>query len=436
MAAGNGAATYDGTTWTPVPIQPKGFINLSCPSDGHCQAADSFGRSLTYTNGAWSKPRPIAGSPYLYRLSCSSMSFCVAVNSAEGGAWQLTGTTWRHITAPEPRHLWDVSCIPGAHCVVSTDLGQAFDVDRTDWSAAITVVPAESAPDAVSCFGPGDCMAVDTEGHAYQQSAGTWNATYRVAPLTTSLTSVSCPTDTFCLAAGHHDGGAQNGVAATWNGTSWSPTRVVDPAGIVDVSCPTATHCVAIDAADNVISYDNGSWSGRVHLEQKKGFDVLVSVSCPTTAFCVAVDNAGHTFRLGPAGWVSAGNVHAALFSVSCPSADLCETIDGVRQYRYNGTTWTIEGDFPPDGNAGFPYTTRLSCVGADFCLTIATYDDPALAPSDTFERTSDGWSEAVPSFSAGTGFPTPVSCIAGHPITCTATGSKGFARTGVFTGS
>jgi hypothetical protein len=43
-------------------------------------AVDAQGDALTYTNGSWSSPTAISGAGVLDSVSCTSASFCVAVD--------------------------------------------------------------------------------------------------------------------------------------------------------------------------------------------------------------------------------------------------------------------------------------------------------------------------------------------------------------------
>jgi hypothetical protein len=50
-----------------------------------------------------------------------------------------------------------------------------------------------------------------------------------------------------------------SGDAFTFNGTSWSSPKVIDPNGILEsVSCPTARFCAAVDYAGKVIVDEAG----------------------------------------------------------------------------------------------------------------------------------------------------------------------------------
>jgi len=102
------AVALQGTSITELPegFDPVELTAVSCPDSDVCIAADSAGRVLTYTRstGQWSMPVPAvvdngtsqsahdAAGQRIHGLSCSSVSFCVAVTdtfaiSEVNGVW-------------------------------------------------------------------------------------------------------------------------------------------------------------------------------------------------------------------------------------------------------------------------------------------------------------------------------------------------------------
>ena len=102
------ASVFNGTTWT-APEQVDGtnaFSSVSCPSDNFCVATDNSGNYVEMSNGLWGTPTPFASAsgPTMQAVSCSSMSFCLAVGRSAtfspsdyyfyNGVWYADPTTF------------------------------------------------------------------------------------------------------------------------------------------------------------------------------------------------------------------------------------------------------------------------------------------------------------------------------------------------------
>ena len=153
---------------------------------------------------------PAAGRPPctstpspLVSVSCTSSTFCVAVDRA-GRGLVYDGTSWVRTTI-DTFELTSVSCAPGTSFCVAVDVdGDAFTYAASTWSARapVAVLPFS----AVSCATTTFCVAVDGAGDAYTFT-GTWSPSHAVARRATALLSVACPASAFCV-AGNDAGGS------------------------------------------------------------------------------------------------------------------------------------------------------------------------------------------------------------------------------------
>jgi hypothetical protein len=93
--------------------------SVSCPSESFCAAVDRVGNAFTYQGGAWSGPRSIAAGWPLAAVSCSSLTFCVAVEKNKGEVLTYNGSSWSTpvwVVSGAPQ---SVSCPIASFCVVS-----------------------------------------------------------------------------------------------------------------------------------------------------------------------------------------------------------------------------------------------------------------------------------------------------------------------------
>ena len=169
-------------------------IRVSCPSVSLCVAVDAGGNVLTSTNptggaGAWTVTR--ITSRYLDDISCPSASLCVAADNSGNvitstnptggaGAWSVTNVDgWNGLQA--------VSCPSAALCVASDwDGNVVTSTDPTGGAGAWTVTLADPASggsthalNAVSCPSASLCVGADDSGNVVTSTnptggAGAW----------------------------------------------------------------------------------------------------------------------------------------------------------------------------------------------------------------------------------------------------------------------
>jgi len=343
----NPAATYEGEAE---------LLSVSCSSSGACTAVGFYKRTgvgyLALTerwNGTkWklqSIPNPTGGVWIrLYGVSCTSLTFCMAVGSFENSvgaildlAEKWDGSSWGVVPTPDPggtaesdhSELDGVSCTSPSACTAvgwfsnedGLNLTLAERWSGTRWRSESPVNPQGSGPTsywdelhAVSCTASKACVAVGQSGPGNSESYGTlaerWNGSGwsvlstpvnvgEVADVSWAvMLAVSCTSTKACAAVGEHIDKAGNQVtlAETLNGTKWSAdTTPSTPTlqELASVSCTSATACTAVGSP-----YFGGTlaeaWNGHTWALQatpSTGYSnsMLAGVACPSATNCVAV---------------------------------------------------------------------------------------------------------------------------------------------------
>ena len=298
---------------------PRAALYFASKAVGICVC----GVLLLLTSFATSSPTPAAASgPWsvvstaqppgesnalLGQVSCSGVSFCLAVGSTEpfpsgvpqGIAETWNGSTWSYVQDP-PSVLEGVSCVAGNWCMAvggeqqgpsAADIwnGQQWDVTNS--------LGISGAFEGVSCTSAAFCLAVGNSGTGTSISA-TWNGT-TWTPLSSSLagqfTSVSCVAASWCMAVGLN-GDAQT-LAASWSGSVWTTTGSVNPGPnaneLSGVSCVSTTWCVStgvwlVGLTDySLYEQWNGSSSSLMQGSEVENSS-LAGVSCTSTTACTA----------------------------------------------------------------------------------------------------------------------------------------------------
>lgn len=316
-------------SWTaPVLADPAGSIrSISCTSSSFCVAVDGHGQAVVYAAGQWTAARDVDGSTQLNSVSCTSASWCVAVDQA-GNTLFYNGVGWtspeRIDSSPFPE-LTSVSCSSASFCAAVDGHGDALIYNGTRWS-------------------PPQGQEVDVPG---------WNgAESRDVP------SVSCPSDGSCV------GVDPENDAFFYQGTSWQPAQAIDPSSGTPaikspngISCASATFCVATDNLGDIEAYNGTQWSLPVTVDPN---NYLVTISCPSASFCVGVDSvlpAG--FNSGSAG--GSGQV-----------------------VIYNGITWSEPHQVDPTG-----LVSSISCTSAQFCAAADGSGDVVIGTAPSTSRRS-----------------------------------------------
>jgi hypothetical protein len=352
-AGGDGGSfqTWNGTAWTSLAGDAGEAAGLSCSSPTFCAAVTLKGNAETFNGTSWSASSSVdPGGNGLTSVSCTSSSFCAAAD-AGGNALTYNGTSWS-ATGFIGTNGSAVSCSSVSFCLAVND---SFGVtwDGTSWSPADVFGSGTRNLSAVSCVSATFCALVD-----YSGDVETWNGTSPTYQPTGvgQLNAVSCASTSVCWAA------AGNGDAIKWDGTSWTDAGQIDPSGLSSISCPTATFCMAADfgasptaTTGDYVTWDGTTWSTPASMP-KTG-----DIFCTSATFCAAVGSGNQAIWTGSWSAPTAGDGNA----VSCSSSTFCVAggLKGDVQ-TFDGTTWSAAGNGEPRGS-GF---TSVSCISSTFC--------------------------------------------------------------------
>jgi hypothetical protein len=203
------------------------------------------------------------------------------------------------------------------------------------------------------------CLSVGTSSAA---AAGEWSNPTLLDPWW-GISSLSCASTTHCVAVG--SGTFGGGLAASYNGTSWS--LGVDVSGTTQLqaaSCPSTSRCVAVGGTDAVV--DNaGKWEAP---EPVDSGGHLVSVSCGSETFCAATDEEGFALIFKSGKWATREDVDgsAVLESVSC-AGEFCAAVDGGGgALTYSSGKWSA-----PESIDGSHALHAVSCLSTNFCIAV-----------------------------------------------------------------
>ncbi len=439
---------WNGATWsrirppvsTGLPSPSPTPAGVSCLSARFCVVVGlgTVDTAAQVWNGSdWSTETLPGGSSETYALtavSCTSISSCVAVGSAQPDsptgprqpvALTWDGSTWIAETLPtDPSLSYNinaVSCTSTTSCVAvgdfctSTSGCNASTVDQTValswngsvWSAMDTpTIAGNSVLQGVSCSssrcegvgyqGPLNNGNILTESFA----AETWTVTEHPPNDVTynPLSGVSCTSPSFCVAVGAYmnQDFLRQVLIEQWNGTAWtvvpSPNSGFDPVNAV--SCSNPDWCVAVGYqpgsegynATFVETWDGTSWNVTPTPNPSGSDQELYGVSCTSSAWCVAVGTS---------------------ISGTVSGYGLIET--------WNGTSWTIDSSDPSiDDLSDVSCASDTSCAASgQGSVQGQSYDQPAV---EMFNGAGWSLSTLPPVYEgslSGISCATPQSCTA-----------------------
>jgi hypothetical protein len=285
---------------------------VSCPSATFCMAVLESGYAATYDGTTWSRPTRLsssAGEPD--SVSCPTVNFCLAVDARDSSAFAFNGGKWssapriNDLAASAQPGMASVSCSSPSFCAAVDNGANAFTFNGTTWNAA-AVIDLGNELSTVSCPSASFCAAVDYGPNVITFNGAAWSKPTAIDP-GTYLQAVSCATASFCVAID------RKGNALTFNGATWSAPVNADPNGLSMgeggiswpmVSCPTRDFCAAVDGNDgDLVTFDGTTWAAPVTIDSKAANSdrapvliFLMSVSCRSARFCVAGDSMGDAF--------------------------------------------------------------------------------------------------------------------------------------------
>jgi hypothetical protein len=318
----------------------------SCTSSTSCVAVGYYYNGTveqtlieTLSDGSWSliegPDTSASENNYLYGVSCTSSTSCVAVGyyyasgiaqtlieTLSGGSWSITTSA---NNGSDANQLYSVSCSSSTSCVAvgsyydsSTTYYQTLVETLSSGSWSLTTSPDTSASEenslsGVSCTSSTSCVAVGFYDNGNEQtlietlSGGSWSLTEgpdTSASEDNNLDSVSCTSSTSCVAVGDYQStGYDQTLIETLSGGSWSLTEGPDTSASEDnylfgVSCTSSTSCLAVGdyylgsgiAQTLIQTLSGGSWSLTEGPDTSASeYNNLNSVSCTSSTSCVAV---------------------------------------------------------------------------------------------------------------------------------------------------
>jgi hypothetical protein len=323
-------------------------------------------------------------------------------------------TIRRNATGAKKRIVFTLKAVSG-HRRTNTRVVVTEAAPLLKWS--VPSIDPGFALYTVSCPTTTSCVAADNDGNVFTYNGTSWSELKDVDPPNQSLTSVSCPTTTFCVAMD------QDGNALTYNGTSWSAPKLVDSDLADSVSCPTTRFCAAVDQSGNALTYNGTSWSAPKGVD---GDNSLHSVSCATKTFCVAVDNSGHALTYNGTSWSAPRTIdtdrvsmdQSDLLSVSCSTSTFCVATDAYGEALiYNGTSWSAPKEVDKWSTDSVSCATKTFCVAVDDNTHALTYNGTSWSAPQVIDPTPEGVTLGINSVSC----PTTTFCVAvdnsGHAL-------------------
>ncbi len=330
-------------------------------------------------------PSPNPSGQILSDVSCTSVTFCVAVGNYSNGTVDQTlveswsGSAWSVVSSPDQgskaNELSGVSCTSATSCMAVGTYNSPFNVEETlaeSWNGiAWSIV---SSPDD----GSGD----------------------------NDLISVSCTSSTYCEAVGYYDSTSDYTLVESWNGGTWSIVSSPDPS-ITDnvlngVSCTSATACTAVGnelsgstGLTLIESWNGASWSVASSPNPGSQENDLYSVSCTSSTACTAVGeyeigSSGSTMQTLIESWNGAswsvtsspnqGSDDNELYGVSCASSTSCVAVGvytvGINNQTliesWKGGAWAVASS--PNQGTSDNYLNGVSCSNSTSCVAVG-YD-------------------------------------------------------------
>lgn len=282
--------SYNGVLEVRAPAHALGTVDITVTSPAGTSTVTASDR-YTYVAApkqlTWSAPKTIDPHANLNAVSCSSLTFCMAVD-ASGYAIAFTHGRWQAPKRIDYGHgaLIAVSCSSYTFCAATDDHGYAFTYHSGKWSFASHVYT--SALVAVSCPTHLLCIAIGN-GYEVGYTGDRWHRAGKLGP-NYATSSVSCPTEQVCYVAGG-DGGAL--VYKRSGAGNWEKIRDTGglEGGTADIACPTATSCVSVYAGDDangffMADYLNGDFWSTSQYFNNFG-PVPLGLSCPTISACL-----------------------------------------------------------------------------------------------------------------------------------------------------
>jgi hypothetical protein len=366
MTVGGGAyRTFNGKGWsTPAPVSgASGLTSVSCSTISFCAAVDNAGHAITYA-GRWALAQTIDRGG-LVSISCPQNSFfCMAVDS-QGNAIAFDAK-WGSVQKIDSHGtLVSVACASDRLCVAVDSAGYAVTYQgkwgtpqRIDTKGSLTSVSCEPGSSA--------CDAVDNKGNVVALIGGRAKAPQSIDPMGLGLYGIGCtisPAKKLLCAATDGKGEPVEQIKG-----KWYIRPVHTYGGLSSVSCaPSALFCIAVGGGGGALEFNNYSWTPITVGEG------VSWISCVSTAFCAAVDYGGHVVIDQGGNWGTPALIDqgGSITSISCASTKFCAAVDKQGQaMTMTGGTWTAPKTIDPRGGG----LNSVSCApSTTFCAAVDT---------------------------------------------------------------
>jgi hypothetical protein len=442
------SAIADSSGWSAIPgttsesLVPQGVYCF--PGSSQCIAVGYSGSQAFAENnfsGSWQTMPGGTPSPgtyyasYLYGISCTSTTFCVAVGNVQTLSGNVTepviatfdGNSWTFqdldVSTPNAGYiLTGVSCPSTSRCIAVGRVGSGSDYsnalvetfDGTTWTSTLLANPGDYPSDiagftGVSCMDETDCIAVgfystdvneDLQGFSEVMTSKGWNVS--ATPTLTgsnALFGVDCDSAS-CVAVGDQAGQSQT-LVEEYASKGWSVTAGGTPGDLRSVSCPAPGDCAAVGYTASyqpiVMTTTGNTWSAQSATSPISDTYNLQGLSCASTTTCVAAGwgtSGGHLY-----GYLLSGGIQGvpgpptdlsatpkpgqAALSWSAPASDGGSSINGYNVFM--GTSPGAEGANPvnPSPVNGTSYTVTGLANGVYYFTVKAMNAIGSSAPSN-----------------------------------------------------
>lgn len=389
----DGAATFDGYSWSPRQDFGAGqLLSVSCVSATFC-AASGNGRVLTYDGKRWSRVTKLAGKLVdLVGVSCASAVSCVVAGSSRYSTYR--NGRWAPLADIGGKGVTGLACPSTTFCVAVRQQSDVLTFDGTSWTSQ---GPLEgdrpNALEGVSCPTTTFCLAVDQAGSAFTYDGSSWGSAVPV--FNGALQSISCSSRTFCVALTQY-----KGYALTFDGSGWSRPESIGPHGFGSVlSCASAHFCMVIQSDGSVFTFDGQAWSQATAIVP----DQFV-LSCSSAMFCLEGGRFHGVSRWDGTSFVADDTFPlAGLNELSCTPAHFCMAFDSPQWATFDGSAWTTGASSHP--NSTVSCVSARFCAGVDYLIRASTYDGSGWSRKTTLltpDQRGDSQSSQVSCATAG----------------------------------
>ncbi|WP_196073286.1 hypothetical protein [Nakamurella alba] len=270
-------------------VTSDGIVDVSCAA-ADCLVVAEDGGAVKYSGGTVTQLQD--GS--VVGVDCLTATYCVGVGgNLTSGSRVFDGLNWTDDQIlPMVHYPTDVSCTSTSFCMAINRQGNTA-VDRgTGWTDAGTIGATAGDITSVECVSATRCYATID---AFPDGGGvvTWNGTSWSAPVELSaaggVIAISCPDAGFCVAVGQEDDD-NTGYAAYFEDTVWSAAIALPSStlGVAGVSCASRTFCGVTDDLGQVSTFNGATWSTPVKVGSADA--TTNAISCWAIGSCAATN--------------------------------------------------------------------------------------------------------------------------------------------------